>query len=117
MDPFSSASPYDRLVTLRSLTNLSVAVNFNAISPKGAIFTLDDKLFTALDFIFKLTPKDFNSVDTYSGPQEGDINVSLGDYEELTTYQYTNNGSGVLESQPNSIQGLNPSKDPTKAAA
>jgi hypothetical protein len=117
MDRFSSFSADSRLVTLRSLTNPSVAVNFNAISPKGATFTLDDKLFTALDFIFKLAPKDFNSIDTYSRPQEDDINVSLGDYEDVTPYQYTNNRSGVLESQPTSIPGLNPSKAPTETAA
>jgi hypothetical protein len=117
MEPISSASPNDRLVTLRSLTNPSVAVNFNAISHKRATFTLDDKLFTALDSIFKLALKDFNSIDTYSRPQEGDINVSLGDYEDVSIFQYINNRSGVLESQPTSIQGLNPSKAPTKEAA
>jgi hypothetical protein len=101
-----------RTVTLSSLTNPSVAVRFNAISPLNSTFTPDDKLFTALDFILKLVPQDFNSIGTHSKPQEGDINISLGDHEDVTPYQYTENESGQLVSNPSAISGLSTSRAP-----
>jgi len=109
--------PNSRIVTLRSLTNPSVAVTFNAISPEKSNFSPNDKLFTALDFIFKLVPQEFNSIKTHSERQEGDINISLGDHEDVTSYQYTKNESGKLESTRASIEGLSISKAPQKATA
>jgi len=114
LDPFTFN---DRTVTLRSLTNPSVAVTFNAISPEKSNFSPNDKLFTALDFIFKLVPQEFNSIKTHSERQEGDINISLGDHEDVTSYQYTKNESGKLESTRASIEGLSISKAPQKATA
>ena len=110
-----SASPMDsnsRTATLRSLTNPSVAVTFNAISPEKSDFTLDDKLFTALDFIFKLVPQEFNSIETHTQSQEGDINISLGDLEDVTSYKYTKNTFGELVSDSSAIPGLYISKAP-----
>jgi len=117
MDPFSNFNADSRTVTLRSLTNPSVAVTFNAISPEKSNFSPNDKLFTALDFIFKLVPQEFNSIKTHSERQEGDINISLGDHEDVTSYQYTKNESGKLESTRASIEGLSISKAPQKATA
>ncbi len=112
MDPFSSFNADSRIVTLRSLTNPSVAVRFDAISPEKSNFSPDDKLFTALDFIFRLVPQDFNSIDTHSKPQEGDINISLGDHEEVMPYQNTKNESDELVSNSADINGLSISKAP-----
>jgi hypothetical protein len=98
-----------RLVTLRSLTNPSVHVNFDVISPIGSDFSPDDKLFTALDFIFKLVPEDFKSIEPYTNaqvdlipvtglkrlvqtkqsnvsitlPQSGDFLIHIGDNKEV----------------------------------
>lgn len=112
LDSYSNSSGDLRTVTLRSLTNPSVAVRFNAISPEKSTFSLDDKLFTALDFIFRLVPQDFNSIDTHTQLQDGDINISLGDKEEIMTYQYTKNESDKLVSNPCGIMGLSISKAP-----
>ncbi|MEY3369654.1 MAG: hypothetical protein RLZZ361_324 [Cyanobacteriota bacterium] len=117
VDCASAMGSNSRTVTLRSLTNPSVAVRFDAISPLNPTFTPDDQLFTALDFILKLVPQDFNSINTHSEPQEGDINISLGDHEDITPYQYTKNKSGKLVSKRTGIDGLSSSRAPQKAKA
>jgi|GEM_PF-4340271 len=106
----------ERLVELVSLTNPSVAVNFNANKTSNPDFNPDDKLFTALDFILRLVPKEFNSIETFFEPQDGDINISLGDYEEVTPYQYTINESGNLKFDDAKIGDLTTLKAPTAAA-
>jgi hypothetical protein len=112
MDPFSNFNDDSRTVTLRSLTNPSVAVTFNAISPKKSKFSPDDKLFTALDFIFRLVPQEFNSINTHTQPQEGDINISIDDDDEVRPYEDTINESGQPVSKSAGIKGLSISKAP-----
>lgn len=112
MDNASTTNPTSRTVTLRSLTNPSVAVTFNAISPEKSNFSPDDKLFTALDFIFRLVPQEFNSINTHTQPQKGDINISIDDHDEVRPYEYTINESGQLVSNSAGIKGLSISKAP-----
>ncbi len=97
LDPFTFN---DRTVTLRSLTNPSVAVRFNEINtPKNFQSPLDDIFFKALDFILKLVPQDFNSIATHSKPQEGDTIYFLKDNSELDkAFIYVRRGA-VLENR------------------
>ncbi len=117
MDCASAMGSNSRTATLSSLTNPSVAVRFNAISPEESKFSPDDKLFTALDFIFRLVPQEFKSIKTHTQPQEGDISISLSDHKEVTPYQYTKNESGKLVSKRTVISGLSTSRATQKATA
>jgi hypothetical protein len=113
MDPFSSFNADSRIVTLRSLTNPSVAVAFNAISSKGSDFTLDDKIFTALDLILRLVPQGFKSIKSYTEVKVGDIDINLDiDNKKIDPFIYTENASGEPTFLPAEINGLSFSKAP-----
>lgn len=98
MDPSSSFSANSRTVTLRSLTNPSVAVRFNEIStPKKFNSPLDDIFFKALDFIFSKVPQDFISIDTHSSPQEGDTIYFLNNSSKVDkAFIYVRKGAKLI---------------------
>lgn len=90
--------PNSRTVTLRSLTNPSVAVTFNAISSNTSKFSPDDKLSTALDFILRLVPQEFNSIETYTQSQVGDRIYVLKDNSELDkAFKYVRKGAKLIK--------------------
>jgi hypothetical protein len=99
MDPLSGLNGDSRTVTLRSLTNPSVAVKFNEIStPRIFNYSLDDTFFKALDSILTKVPQDFNSIETYTQSQEGDRIYVLKDNSELdNAFIYVRGGARLIK--------------------
>jgi len=98
MDPFSNFNANSRTVTLRSLTNPSVAVRFNEIStPKNFNSHLKDIFFRALDSILTKVPQDFISIGTHYRTQEGDTIYFLNDSSEVyKAFIYVRKGAKLI---------------------